>query len=161
MAEKPAPSPLAEALGRIPTGLYVVSTLENGQPLAFIGSFLMQVGFEPPTVCVAIGRDRAHLAAVRASGRFAVSILDAASQGLMGHFFKGYPEGETAFDHIENEPAPGGPPILSESLAWFDCRFSGEYDAGDHIVVFGVVEEGQCLRAGDPVTHLRKNGLGY
>ena len=55
-------TPLAKALGRIPTGLYIVTSKDNAgdnsEALGFVGSFVMQPGFEPPTVCVAIGKDR-------------------------------------------------------------------------------------------------------
>ena len=156
-------TPLAQALGRIPTGLYLVTTTgEDGAPLGFVGSFLVQVGFDPATVCVAVGHGRAPLAAMRASGRFAVSILDGQSAKVMGTFFKKYPAGETPFDHVEHQPASGdGPPILSHALAWLDCQVTGEHDTGDHVVVFGTVTAGAQTRPGDPSVHLRKNGLGY
>lgn len=157
----PEPTPLARALGRIPTGLYIVTTQHDGAPLGFVGSFVMQVGLEPPTVCVAIGRDREHLAAVRATGKFAISILDGDSQGLMGAFFKKYEEGGP-FDALETESAPGGSTVLPGALAWLECELSGEHDTGgDHIVVFGRVTAGSTARDGDPAVHLRKNGLGY
>jgi len=156
-----APSPLARALGRIPTGLYVVTTLKEDRPLGFVGSFLMQVGFDPPVISVAIGKQREHLAAIRAHGRFGVSVLDGASQKLMAPFFKRHEPGRSAFDTVEHRSSPAGVPVLADALAWLDCRVTGEHAAGDHVVVFGCVEHGEVLRAGDPVVHLRKNGLEY
>jgi flavin reductase (DIM6/NTAB) family NADH-FMN oxidoreductase RutF len=156
------PPPLARALGRIPTGLFIVSSLDaEGRALGFLGSFLVQVGFDPPTVCVAVGKSRPHLEAMRASGHFAVSILDSESRNLMSSFFKAPPEGQSAFDGLDTRPAPSGPPILTGALAWLDCEVSGEHDAGDHIVVFGRVTAGEQVRDGDSAVHLRKNGLGY
>jgi len=155
------PSPLALALGRIPTGLYIVTTLREGQPLGFVGSFVMQVGFEPPIVSVAIGKGREHLAAIRAHGRFGLSVLDASSQKLMAPFFKRHEPGRSAFDQLEHRPSPAGLPILAGALAWLDCLVSGEHVTGDHVVVFGIAEHGDLLRAGDPSVHLRKNGLEY
>ena len=156
-----APTPLAQALGRIPTGLYIVTTLKDEKPLGFVGSFVMQVGFEPPVMSVAIGRTREHLAAIRASGRFGISVLDAASQKLMASFFKRHEPGRSAFDHVEHHLSPSGVPVLAGALAWLDCRVTGEHATGDHVVVFGVVEHGELLRTGDPSVHLRKNGLEY
>ena len=161
MAEKTEPTPLARALGRVPTGLYIVSTLDGDQPMGFVGSFVTQVGIDPPTVCVAVGHDRAPLAAIRASERFALSILDGPSAGLMGTFFKPAPEGGTPFDALATESTPAGLPVLSEALAWLECRVSGEHAVGDHVVVFGTVEAGALLRDGEPSIHLRKTGLGY
>jgi len=156
-----APSPLAQALGRIPTGLYVVTTLAEGRPLGFVGSLLMQVGFVPPSVCVAVANGRDHLAAIRNRGRFAISVLDGASQNLMGAFFKRYPPGASPFDALEHRPSPTGLPLLGAALAWFECKVSGEHATGDHVVLFGTVEHGECLRDGEPAVRLRTNGLDY
>jgi flavin reductase (DIM6/NTAB) family NADH-FMN oxidoreductase RutF len=121
----------------------------------------MQVGFEPPTVSIAIAKEREHLSAIRASGRFAVSILGTAGQGLMSPFFKRHEPGRSPFDGVEHRPSPTDLPILSGALAWLDCRVAGEHATGDHVVVFGIVEHGDLVRSGDPAVHLRKNGLGY
>jgi len=154
-------SPIARALGRIPTGLYIVTTRGEDGPLGFVGSFLVQVGFVPPAVCVAVGRGRAHLDAMRASRRFAVSILDADSSAAMGVFFQKLGEGETPFDRLETRATPGGCFVLANALAWLDCHATGEHETADHVVVFGEVTAASLEREGDPSVHLRKNGLQY
>ena len=157
----PPLTPLAQALGRIPTGLYIVTTDDGGRPCGFVGSLVMQVGFAPPVVCVAIAKDRAHLATVRASQRFCVCVLDKASDGLMAHFFKKPGEGKSAFDGLAHHRASGGSPVLDDALAWLECKLIGEHETGDHVVVFGEALEGRLTREGDPSIHLRKNGLVY
>ena len=155
-------TPLARALGRIPTGLYIVGCAPSeGPALGFLGSFLVQVGFEPPTICVAVAHGRDHLEAMRARKAFAVSILDEASKGLMGSFFKPAPEGQSPFDALSTADTPSGSPALADALAWLDCAWAGEHDTGDHVVVFGRVEAASLQREGDPLVHLRKNGLSY
>lgn len=154
---KSEPTPLALALGRIPTGLYIVTTIHEGKPIGFVGSFVMQMGFEPPSVVVAIGTDRDHLKAIRESKSFAISILDAASQGVMSTFFKG----GDPFEQLDYAKAPSGCAIFENALAWFDCQFTGEHASGDHVAVFGTVQTGKATREGEPSVHLRKNGLGY
>jgi flavin reductase (DIM6/NTAB) family NADH-FMN oxidoreductase RutF len=163
MSSSPAPAsaPLALALGRIPSGLFVVTTLRAGEPLGFVASLLMQAGFEPPAVSLAIAAEREHLAAIRDHGRFAVSVLDDASRDLMSPFFRRAEPGRSPFDQLEHRPSPGGLPLLAGALAWLECRLTGEHATGDHVIVFGTVEHGGLLRAGDPAVHLRKNGLAY
>jgi len=156
-----APSPLALALGRIPSGLYVVTTLRDEKPLGFVGSFVMQAGFEPPTVSVAIASGREHLGAIRAHGRFTLSVLDAQSRGLMGAFFRRPEPGRSPYDGIAVGTSPGGLPYLADALAWLECRFSGEHPSGDHVGVFGTAEHGALARPGDPTIHLRVDGLDY
>jgi len=152
-------APLALALGRIPCGIYVVTTRAAAGPLGFVGSFVMQSGFEPPSVSIAVGKDRAHLAAIRASGRFALTILDAASSGLMAPFFRR--DGRSPFDGLRTATTESGSIVLADGLAWLDCRATGEHETGDHFVVFGEVTAGALSRKGDPKVHLRSNGLDY
>jgi flavin reductase (DIM6/NTAB) family NADH-FMN oxidoreductase RutF len=158
---KPEPSPLARALGRLPTGLYIATTRHEGRTLGFLASFVMQVGIEPPVVSVAVGRERGPLAAMRAAGRFALSILDKESRGLMAPFLKPTADGRSPFDGLALASAPRGTPVLAESLAWIECRLVSEHEVPDHVVLFGEVEAGELLREGEPAVHLRRNGLGY
>lgn len=153
--------PLARALGRIPSGLFLVTTLDGTLPVGFVCSLVQQVGFEPPTVCVAVGKARGPLAALRAKRAFGISILDAASGGVMGRFFRKHEPPATPFDGLELTTARTGCPLIGEALAWLDCTVVGEHELGDHVVVFGEVVAGTLRREGDPSVHLRRNGLGY
>jgi len=154
-------SPLAQALGRVPSGLYVVASVHGERRLGFVGSFVMQQGFDPPILSVAVGKGRDHLKAIRASGRFAVSVLDAVSSGLMGAFFRKHEGSGSAFDQVETGTTPGGLPFLAGALAWLECEVTGEHETGDHVVVFGRVTAGEKLREGEPSLHVRRNGLSY
>lgn len=154
---------IGAALGRVPSGLFIVTTVgEDGAPMGFLGSFVQQMAFAPPTVAVAVSKERGHLEAIRACKRFSVSILGEADKGLMKPFFKRPDEG-SPFDEVASEvPGDGeGAPVLTDSLAWLECRLAGEHNAGDHIVVFGVVVSASKNRDGEPLTHTRKNGLKY
>ncbi len=79
----------------------------------------------------------------------------------MGAFVRRLPEGASPFDGIALEKTPAGSFVLAEALAWIDCRVRGEYETGDHAIVFGEVVDGALLREAEPATHVRKNGLGY
>jgi flavin reductase (DIM6/NTAB) family NADH-FMN oxidoreductase RutF len=152
---------IATALGRIPSGLFVVTTRLDGQPLGFLGSLVQQVGFEPPVVCIAMAKDRPQSAWFAESGTFALSILDESSLGLRSVFLKRLPEGQSPFDGLKVGAAASGSPVLLDALAWIDCRIVGRHDTGDHAVFFGEVVEAHVLRAGRSHIHLRKNGLSY
>ena len=155
-------SPLAQALGRVSSGLYIVTTQsQDGAPMGFLGSFVVQVGFEPPTVAVAIADGRDHLDAIRENGHFGLSIIDGESSGLMGAFFRKYEPGQSPFDEIETQTIECGVPVLSGALGWLGCRLTSEHKPCEHVVLFGEVVEGSMLREGTPSSHVRKNGLSY
>jgi flavin reductase (DIM6/NTAB) family NADH-FMN oxidoreductase RutF len=155
------PSPLARALGRIPTGLYVVSAHDGENLSGFVGSFLMQVGIDPPMLCLAVGKTRGPLEVMRRAGRFGISILDSESHGVMGRFFGKPPREGSPFSGLELIPGREGTPVLRDALAWLECRITGEHETGDHVVVFGQVVDGGLAREGDPSIRLRQDGLGY
>lgn len=151
-------SPIAQALGRVPSGLYVVTTREDGRPIGFVGSFVMQAGFEPPMITIAVAKDRPHLRAIRAHGRFAVSVLDKASRSTMGRFLK---VSADPFEGLSTSTTKAGSLVLGDALAWIDCVVRGELDTGDHVIVSAQVVDAATVREGDPHVHLRKNGLAY
>lgn len=152
---------LARALGRIPSGLFIVTTLRAGRPEGLLGSFVMQASLAPPMLTVAVGQGRPFLADLRAAGRFAVSVLDARSRKAMAPFARRQPEGETPFEGLEIAHTASGLPVLAAALAWVECRVTGEHPAGDHVVLFGEVVDGRLARDGEPHVHVRKNGLNY
>lgn len=157
---RPDPNPVARALGRIPSGIFIVTASHQGKPIGFVGSFVMQMGFDPPTVCVAVAKDRKQLEPLRAGGRFALSILDAPSRKLMASFLKSADDG-AAFEDMKVGRTRSGQPVILDALAWVDCEIRGEHATGDHVVLFGEVVEAAVLRAGEPHVHLRNNGLAY
>ena len=154
-------TPLAAALGRIPSGLYIVASQLGEQRIGFLASFVQQVGFNPPLVMVAVGQDRSILELLRARSSFTISVLDPASRGLMGAFLKRHTEGSSPFQGLELGTSPAGLPYLADALAWLECSLHSEHELPDHCAIFGAVEAGALLREGEPLVHLRKNGLSY
>jgi flavin reductase (DIM6/NTAB) family NADH-FMN oxidoreductase RutF len=158
---RPDPTSIATALGRIPSGLFIVTTRLGEERLGFLGSLVQQIGFEPPTVCIAMAKDRQQSTSFAEAGRFALSILDEQSAGLRSVFLKRLPEGQSPFDGLSVGQAASGTPVLLDALAWIDCVIVARHDTADHVVFFGEVVEAQVMRAGRPHVHVRKNGLAY
>jgi flavin reductase (DIM6/NTAB) family NADH-FMN oxidoreductase RutF len=52
-------------------------------------------------------------------------------------------------------------PVLSEALAYLECRVTGRFPAGDHDLVLGRVVGGRLLDEGHPMVHIRKSGFHY
>lgn len=160
--QKPTdPSPLARALGRFPSGLFILTTEAPDGPIGFLASFCQQVGFEPPTVAVAVGRQRGPLEAIRSAGSFALSVLDSSSKGCMAPFFGKVPDGEGPFDVLAHSRPEGPCVVLDDALAWVQAEVVGEHALEDHVVIFGKATAGGVRRDGEPLVHLRKNGLSY
>lgn len=154
---------VAAALGRIPSGLFVVTWREGEADRSMLASWVMQVGFGPPLVSVAVGTSRGLLPAVRAGAAFAVSILAESQRSLLSRFGKPPADGEDPFAGLATERTPLGLVVLAEAAGWLECRPVGETSApgADHVVVLGRVEAAGGQPDTHPLVHLRRNGLKY
>ncbi|MBL9124349.1 MAG: flavin reductase [Planctomycetaceae bacterium] len=159
-------SPLAAVLGRLPSGIFILSarTSAHGQSLetGMLASWVMQAGFEPPMVTVAVGSKR-YLAEWLAHGEpFALSLVGHEQASFLKHFGKGFEPGEPAFAGLELTRSPAGLPVLRASLGYLECRVRSHVDSEDHRIFLAEVLAGELFDADTrPMVHVRKNGLHY
>jgi len=129
------------ALGHFATGVTVVTYApEDADEFrgTTVNSFT-SVSLEPPLVLVSLGRQTRCAAALRPGSQFAVNVLHHGQRELALHF-AGRPEPGT---RVEWEVRVGVP-HLAECGASFRCVAQDVRDAGDHVLVVGLVEEFQA-----------------
>ena len=165
-SQSPSPTAgndVAAALGRIPSGLFIVTWRAGERDHGMLASWVMQAGFAPPLVSVAVGTSRNLLASVRAGTPFAVNVLAESQRGLLARFGKAPAEGEDLFTGLPVERTPAGVAVLAEAAGWMECRPVGETAAAgaDHALVLGRVEAAGGRPDTAPLVHLRRNGLKY
>jgi flavin reductase (DIM6/NTAB) family NADH-FMN oxidoreductase RutF len=152
---------LAAALGRIPSGLFVLTAQNGNRETGMLASWVQQCSFDPPQVSVALRKGRDILDGLRDGAAFVVNIIPEGGKALVAHFGQGFEAGEPAFDGLEVLRDGETPPVLLSSHAYVACRVVSRIDAGDHVLVIGRVERGAILHDGKPTVHVRKNGLKY
>ncbi|HXG12400.1 MAG TPA: flavin reductase family protein [Gemmataceae bacterium] len=152
---------LAAALGRIPSGLFVVTVRRGGAETGMLASWVQQCSFEPPQISLAIKRGREIAAWLTEDAPFVVNILDESQTDMLIHFGRGFRLDEPAFTGLAVERAASGAPVLSEALAYLDCRVVSRCAAGDHDLYIGRVIAGRMLGEGHPMVHVRKSGFHY
>ena len=75
-SESSAPAAaLAAALGRIPSGLYLVMWRDGEADRVMLASWVMQAGFDPPAISIAVEKSRDALPFLQKEGRFVVHLL--------------------------------------------------------------------------------------
>jgi flavin reductase (DIM6/NTAB) family NADH-FMN oxidoreductase RutF len=155
-------SDLGAALGRVPSGLFILTVRQGGHATGMLASWVQQAGFAPPMVTVAFHRDRYAAAWARGSGRFVLNQVSAENKTLMRHFGKGFAPDEPAFEGVKIADDHAAGPILAEALAYLVVEPAGELAGGDHVVMLGRIVEGGVLDPeGHPLVHVRQNGLHY
>ncbi len=136
-------SPLAAALGKIPSGLAIATSAGAHDRTAFLASWYQQVSFNPPLIALSIKSGRPIESLIEESGLIGLNLLREGDFTNLKKYGKGF---EPGID------------------AWLLLKFIKKIDVGgDHQLFIGEVIEGQLQgsEGEKPYTHIRKDGLGY
>lgn len=154
-------SNLAAAIGKIPSGLFIVTAVLDGKKEGYLGSWIQQVSFSPLLLQIAIRPGRPCYQAIKAHGRFCIHIVGQKNGGLMKPFWN--PDSvPDAFAGLEWSATPRGNILLGGAMAAIECEARSAFSPGDHELVFAEAVEGYILQPEDkPLTHVRKSGLVY
>ena len=153
---------IGRAIGRVPSGLYILTAEHGGRADGMLVSWVQQAAFEPAAVSVAIAKGRSVGQMVKESGRLAISVLGKSDVALMRRFARTRPDEEDPFAGLKLLRTVDGGPVLADALAYLDCRLLTVCEfGGDHEVIIAQVVGGNILKDGDAFTHQRGNGFHY
>ncbi|HLJ94332.1 MAG TPA: flavin reductase family protein [Gemmataceae bacterium] len=152
---------LAAVLGRIPSGLFILSVRQGQAETGMLTSWVQQCGFAPPLISVALQRDRPIIAWLTQGAAFTLNILDDGQTDMVAHFGRGFTLEESAFAGLDIERPPTGGPVLRKALAYLECRVTSRCPAGDHELLLAEVLAGRVLNEGQPMVHIRRTGFHY
>lgn len=154
---------LDKALGRISGGLYIITAARGDVKSAMLASWVTQASFKPLGLTIAVAKDRAIESLMQVGDRFVLNVLEEGNyQGLMKHFLKRFPPGADRFAGVKTQPAENGSPILTDALAYIECRVASRMELSDHWVVYATVDAGRVSKS-EALTavHHRKVGNHY
>jgi flavin reductase (DIM6/NTAB) family NADH-FMN oxidoreductase RutF len=141
---------LRKAFGSFMTGVTVVTTQEaNGSLRGFTANSFSSVSLDPPLLLVCMNKASASCEAFTSAESFAVNILSESQKDVSGVFASKRPD---KFANADYTLSASGNPLLTGSLAWFDCVRHDAIDAGDHVILIGRVKS---------YGHVDANPLGY
>ena len=154
---------LDKAIGRISSGLYIITTKKGDRSGAMVASWVTQASFDPPGFTVAVAKDRAIESLLQVGDQFILNILEEGNyQTLMKHFLKRFGPGEDRFAGVNTRTANNGSPILADALAYLECEVASRMECADHLIVYNKVTDGRVSKP-DSLTavHHRKVGNYY
>ena len=157
---------IAQGLGRIPSGLFIVTWREAEDDRGMLASWVMQAGFAPPMISIAMAPGRDLLAVVNSGMRFVVNVLADAQRPLLARFGKPAAAGDDPFAGLSIRRSECGAAIFDGAAAWLECapvsQTSGTPgERCDHVVVLARVTAASGGNDLAPLVHVRKNGLRY
>jgi 3-hydroxy-9,10-secoandrosta-1,3,5(10)-triene-9,17-dione monooxygenase reductase component len=147
-----------QILGSFPTGVTVVTTLEDGRPVGLAAGSFFSVSLDPPLVGFCVMTTSNTWPVIERSGSFGVSILADDQTDICRQLAK---KGSDKFDGVPWSPAPvTGSPLLEGAVAHLDCDLEQQHLAGDHWIVVGRVRALDLHRSeADPLVFCR-GGFG-
>jgi flavin reductase (DIM6/NTAB) family NADH-FMN oxidoreductase RutF len=154
-------STLAAAVGKIPSGLFIVTAAIEGKKEGYLGSWIQQVSFSPLLIQIAIRPGRPCYDLIKSQGRFCVNVIGQKNGGAMKPFWN--PDSTPdPFAGIEWSQSSRGNIIIGTALAALECEVRTAVTPGDHEIIFAEVVEGHVLQPEDKsLTHVRRSGLVY
>ena len=159
---EPKNTALSHALGKVPSGLYILTVRHGERATGMLASWVQQAGFEPPSVTAGVRSDRFLVDWIEASGRFTLNQLAVGSKSLIRHFGRGFAEDAPAFEGLELRNDARGGPVLSAAMAYLDVEVAGQIASGDHRIFLARVIAGGILHPdAEPLLHVRANGFHY
>jgi len=140
-----------KVLGCYPTGVTLVTAVDDGEPVAMVIGSFVSVSMEPPLVGFLPGKTSLTWPRIEAGGSFCVNVLSDRQVELADAFFAGDgdPWGGTGW-----VPAASGSPVIPACLASIDCSIREVVDAGDHWFVVGEVTDLSHVDEGSPLVFL-------
>src|SRR5215831_10096480 len=88
---------LAAALGRIPSGLFVMTMRHGAEETGMLASWVQQCSFDPPQITVAVEPGRTIAEWLVPGATFGLNVLASGQNQLISHFAKGFEAGQSAF----------------------------------------------------------------
>ncbi len=156
-------SNLEKALGRISSGLYIITAQKGDLTSAMLASWVSQASFTPLGLTIAVAKDRAIESLMLVGDRFVLNVLEEGNHlHLMKHFLKRFAPGADRFAGIKTQTAENGSPILTDALAYLECVVTTRMETSDHWIVYSTVDAGRVSKP-EALTavHHRKVGNYY
>ena len=127
-------------------GVYVIGVTDKDKVNAFTAAWVMQVSYRPLLIALSVNPGHSSYKMLVDGGAFSINVLSSRQVELARHF--GQPAKVNKLGGIKWHRCKSGTPVLGDAMAWFDCKYSHECPAGDHVLVFGHVVDGAVQDTG-------------
>lgn len=150
-----------QVMGRYPTGVTVLTTVRDGEPVAMTANSIMSVSVDPLLMLACVERASRFHDAVLSAGVWGVSILPASAQPAADRLATRGRPARGMLDGIAHHlGALTGVALLDDSVSALECRTTAVYPGGDHSIV---VAEAVALHLSDddrPALLYHRGGYG-
>lgn len=127
-----------DVLGLFCSGVTVVTSISDEEPVGMTCQSFSSVSLEPPLVMFSPAKTSRAWPLMRRAGFFCVNILGAGQSDLSNGMAT---KGDEKFTGVPWTTAATGAPVLEGVVGYVDCTVHQVVEAGDHYIVIGQVKE--------------------
>lgn len=128
-----------DVLGRFASGITVVTTMSNDEPIGMTCQSFSSVSLTPPLVLFVPARTSRAWPRIQRAGKFCVNFLADGQSELSNTMAS---RGADKFADVAWRPSPvTGSPVFDGTLGYVDCTIHAVHEAGDHYIVIGQVQD--------------------
>ncbi|WP_404984070.1 flavin reductase family protein [Cobetia marina] len=128
------PASFREALGHFASGITIITTQVNDEPVGFTCQSFYSVSMKPPLVSFSVKASSFSYPKIRQEERFVINILSSEQSHVCNQFAM------RAADKWQGINWYLSKPVINVSLHWLDCEIHAEHPRGDHLHMVGEVK---------------------
>ena len=134
---QPEPHTFRSVLGHFASGIVIVTSGLEGQPVGLTAQSFASVSLEPPLVLFCPSKSSTSWPTVRQTAKFCVNVLAENQEAVCQRFAT---SGGSKFEGVSWVWNDHGLPVIDDCIAYIDCSLHLVHDAGDHEIAIGLVE---------------------
>ncbi|MDD5542781.1 MAG: flavin reductase family protein [Acidobacteriia bacterium] len=137
-------------------GVYLVTTQMAEERSGMTAVWVSQISKDPIHVILGLTPDSATTQLLLRSGIFAINVLAPEHKDLAYAMGRVTSKEADKFIGLSTHSRVTGAPILSDAIAYLDCKLVSHSVVGSHLVMVGEVVDGAVLREVNPAVY--RNG---
>jgi 3-hydroxy-9,10-secoandrosta-1,3,5(10)-triene-9,17-dione monooxygenase reductase component len=146
-----------KVLGAFCTGVTIVTFSVDDQIHGLTVNAFSSVSLQPQLVLICIDKSGNSYPLISQCSRFVVNILSEKQDKLAWKFADPKLTGVERFADTSFTIAESGIPVFTENLADLYCRISDHFDAGDHTIFIGHVDDVHLNEEKKPLIYYRSS----
>ncbi|MDT0201604.1 flavin reductase family protein [Nocardioides sp. AE5] len=127
-----------DTLGRYASGVTVITSMADGEPVGMTCQSFSSISLDPPLVMFSPARTSRAWPLIQRSGHFCVNFLADGQEALSNVMAS---RGTDKFAGVEFALSATGSPRFDGIVGYVDCTIEAVHVAGDHYVVIGRVQD--------------------
>lgn len=143
-----------QVAGSFASGVTVITTGRDGHYHGMTASAFTSLSIEPTMILVCVDRESRTFPLLQETGAFNINMLGT-GQEQVSRVFASKDAPEHGLRGVEFTLGTLGVPLLNDTLAYFECRTTHQFDGGDHVIFVGEVENAGFNEELEPLLYYR------